>query len=325
MIRTSLGIIAALALLTCTALVPNAQAQNAYPTKTARVIVGFAAGGGNDTFARIVAQELQNMLGGTFIVENKVGAGGRVSADFVKDQAPDGHTLLVGASGAMAVSPAISDKLTYSTLRDFTPISMMASFPLLMVVHADHPAKTVKEFVAWAKANPDKSNFGTSSPAFTLTVELLKLKTGAPIQAIPYKSSNEMVLSVLGNNSTVTITDPPPAVQQIKAGKLRALAVTSARRLDDLPDVPTMAEAGFPDVKVELWSGLFVPKATPQPVVAKLEAAMQKIMQLPDVKAKFKQHGTTVVGNTSKEFSAQIDEEIRLWRDVAKQANVKLE
>jgi tripartite-type tricarboxylate transporter receptor subunit TctC len=302
-----------------------AQAQDAYPTKTVRVIVGFAAGGGNDIFARIVAQELQNALGGTFVVENKVGAGGRISAEFVKEQAPDGHTLLVGASGAMAVSPAISDKLRYDTLRDFVPISMMAQFPLMMVVHPDHPAKNVKDFVAWTKANPDTSNYGTSSPAFTLAVELFKLKSGAVIQAIPYKSSNEMVLGVLGNQSSVTVTDPPPAVAQIQGGKLRGLAVMSPRRHEEVPNVPTMAEAGFPDVNVLLWSGVFVHAATPKPIVAKLEAAMQKIMQLPDVKQKFKQHGTEVVGNSSKEFIATIEKEIKTWRDVAQQANLKLE
>jgi tripartite-type tricarboxylate transporter receptor subunit TctC len=243
----------------------------------------------------------------------------------VKDSAPDGHTLLVGASGAMAISPGITDKLRYSTLGDFVPVSMMAQFPLLMVVNVDHPAKTLKDFVAWSKANPDKSNYGTSSPAFTLAVELFKLKSGAQIQAIPYKSGNEMVMGVLSGNSSMTIVDPPPAVVQIKAGKVRGLAVTAVKRHDEVPDVPTMAEAGYPDVNVSLWSGVFVPKATPQPIVAKLEAAMQKIMQLPEVKAKFKTHGTEVVGSTSKEFSARIEKEIAVWRDVAKQANLKLE
>jgi tripartite-type tricarboxylate transporter receptor subunit TctC len=307
------------------ALAPPAHAQDAYPTKPVRIIVGFAAGGGNDIFARIIAQELQTALGGTFVVENKVGAGGRISAEFVKDSAPDGHTILVGASGAMAISPAITDKLRYSTLQDFVPVSMMAQFPLLMVVNTDHPSKNLKDFVAWSKANPDKSNYGTSSPAFTLTVELFKLKSGAPIQAIPYKSGNEMVLGVLGGNSSMTIVDPPPAVVQIKAGKLRGLAVTSAKRHEEVPEVPTMAEAGYPDVNVALWSGVFVPKATPKPIVDKLEAAIQKIMQNPEVKQKFKTHGTEAVGSSSQQFVAIIEKEIKMWRDVAKQANLQLE
>jgi len=322
------GIFKSIALALATAAlvaVSPASAQDAYPSKPVRIVVGFAAGGGNDIFARIIAQELQNELGGTFIVENKPGGGVRVSAEFVKEQAPDGHTLLVGASGAMAISPAVSDKLGYATLRDFAPVSMMAQFPLLMVVNNDLPVKTVKEFVAWAKANPDKSNYGTSSTAFTLAVELFKLKSGAPIVAIPYKSGNEMVLGVLGGQSTMTIVDPPPAVVQIKAGKVRGLAVTSATRHDEVPEIPTMAEAGFPDVNVSLWSGLFAPAATPKPIVAKLEATMRKIMQLPDVKAKFKLNGTEVVGSSSQEFAKRIEDEIKMWKGVAQQANLHLE
>src|SRR4051794_36566130 len=167
------------------------QAQETYPNRTIRLIVGFAAGGGNDLIARILAQELQTALGQPVVVENKVGAGGRVAAEFVKAQPADGYTLLVGASGAMAISVAVAEKLPYQTLRDFVPISMVAEFPLLMVINPDHPAKTAKEFVAWSKANPDKSNYGTSSVGFTLAIELFKLKSGAQIQAIPYKSGNE--------------------------------------------------------------------------------------------------------------------------------------
>ncbi len=326
MTQSGLGKWCALAFACALALAaPTAKAQNDYPTKTVRIIVGFAAGGGNDIFARIVAQELQNALGGTFVVENKPGAGGRLAAEYVKDQPADGHTLLVGASGAMAISPAISDKLHYATLKDFVPVSMMAQFPLLLVVNTEHPAKTLKEFVAWAKANPDKSNYGTSSPAFTLAVELFKLKSGAPIVAIPYKSGSEMVLGVLGGQSAMTIVDPPPAVAQIKAGKVRGLAVTAAKRHEEVPEVPTMAEAGFPDVNVSLWSGVFVPAATPKPIVAKLEATMQKIMHLPAVKEKFKLHGTEVVGNTSQEFARRIESEIKMWKGVAQEANLKLE
>jgi tripartite-type tricarboxylate transporter receptor subunit TctC len=202
---------------------------------------------------------------------------------------------------------------------------MAASFPLLMVVSPDHPAKTVKEFVAWAKANPDKSNYGTSSPAFTLTTELLKLRSGAPITAIPYKSGNEMVVSVMGGNSSMTIVDPPPAVPQVKGGKLRALAVTATKRMEDLPDVPSMPEAGFPDVLVSLWSGVFAPAGTPPDVVRKVETELQKLMQKPDVKEKFRQLGTDPVGGTSKEFADSIAKEMTMWRDIATKANLKFE
>ncbi|MGZ5834943.1 MAG: Bug family tripartite tricarboxylate transporter substrate binding protein [Xanthobacteraceae bacterium] len=305
---------------------PVAYAQSdAYPSKNIRLIVGFAAGGGTDLIARIIAQELQTALGQTVVVENKVGAGGRLAAEYVMREAPDGHTLLVGASGAMAISPSVIEKMPYQTLRDFVPISMVASFPLLMVVSPEHPAKTVKEFVAWSKANPEKSNYGTSSPAFTLAVELLKLRSGAQATAIPYKSGNEMVVSVMGGNSSTTIVDPPPAAPQIQAGKLRGLAVTATKRMEDLPDVPTMVEAGYPDVLVSLWSGIFAPAGTPQPIVKKLEGEIQKIMQKADVKQKFRTMATDSVGSTSEEFVTAIQNESKMWRDVATAANLKFE
>lgn len=303
----------------------GARSQEAYPNKTIKLIVGFAAGGGNDLIARILAQELQTAMGQPVVVENKVGAGGRVSAEFVKSQPADGYTLLIGASGAMAISVAVADKLPYNTLRDFIPISMVAEFPLLMVVTPDHPAKTAKDFVAWANANPDKSNYGTSSTAFTLATELFKLKSGAPIQAIPYKSGNEMVLGVIGGQAAITIVDPPPAIPQIEGSKLRALAVTANKRMPELPEVPTMEEAGFPDVKVGLWSGLFAPIGTPAPIVKRLETEIQRLWQKPDVKQKFRQMATDTVGNTSEQFKADIERETKMWRGVAEAANLKLE
>ena len=321
--KISLKLAAAVLVLFVT---PAAYAQSdAYPSKTIRLIVGFAAGGGNDLIARILAQELQTSLGQTVVVENKVGAGGRLAAEYVMREAPDGHTLLIGASGAMAISPSVIEKMPYQTLRDFVPISMVASFPLLMVVSPEHPAKTVKEFVAWSKVNADKSNYGTSSPAFTLSVELLKLRSGAQITAIPYKSGNEMVVSVMGGSSSTTIVDPPPAAPQIKAGKLRGLAVTAKTRMEDLPDVPTMVEAGYPDVLVSLWSGIFAPAGTPQPIVKKLEGEIRKIMQKADVKQKFRTMATDSVGSTSEEFVSAIQNESKMWRDVATAAKLKFE
>jgi tripartite-type tricarboxylate transporter receptor subunit TctC len=324
---TVLRALAALALSIGSATVSHdAIAQSdAWPNRPIKLIVGFAAGGGNDLIARIVGQKLQEAFGQPVVVENKVGAGGRVSAEYVMGQAPDGYTLLIGASGAMAISPAVTDKLAYVTLRDFVPVSMVAAFPLVMVTSPDHPAKTVKDFVAWSKANPDKSNYGTTSAAFTLATELFKLKSGAPMVAIPYKSGNEMVIGVMGGQTSVGIVDPPPATPQIKAGKLRGLAVTAPTRLEDLLDVPTMDEQGFPDVHVALWSGVFAPAKTPQPVVQKLEAEIRRIMQMPDVKEKFRAMATGTVGSSSQEFAQAIDREIKMWAGVAKAANLQLE
>src|SRR5262245_17679859 len=302
-----------------------AQQADKYPSKPIHLIVGFAAGGGNDIMARIVGQKLQESLGQTVVVENRVGAGGRLSAEYVAAQPPDGYTLLVGASGAMVVGPAVVAGVPYVTLRDFAPISMIATFPLIMVVGAEHPAKSVKELVAWAKANPDKANYATSSPAFTLATELFKLKSGAPMVPIPYRSGNESVVSVMAGQSTLTIVDPPPTTPQVKAGKVRALAVTAANRLDDLPEVPTMDEEGYLDVHVKLWSGVFVPAKTPPAIVSRLEGELRDIMQLPDVQEKFKAMATGTVGSSAAEFAKVIEIETRMWADVAKAANLKFE
>jgi len=315
------ALLAALAL----AMPSDARAQAPYPNRIVKIVVGFAAGGGNDIMARIIAQKLQDDLGQSFIVENKPGAGGKLAAEFVKNATPDGYTLLVGAAGAMTIIPAISVKPPYHGTKDFVPLSMMAAFPLILVVQRDHPAKNIKELIAWMKAHPDQSNYATSSPAFTLATELFKLKTGAPGTAIPYKSSNESILSVIADQSLLTIADPPPTTPQVKGGQVRALAVLDPKRLDDLPDVPTMTEEGVPDVNVSLWSGLFAPAHTPPEVVKTLESELMKIMQMPDVKKRFKDMATPTVGSSSAEFAKIIDEQTKTWAEVGQRANVKLE
>jgi tripartite-type tricarboxylate transporter receptor subunit TctC len=270
-LRRHAGLAACIALaLISAAAGARAQGDPAYPARMIKIVVGFAAGGGNDIIARIIGQKLQDELGQTVIIENKVGAGGSLAALAVMAAPADGYTLLVGASGAMSIIPAISVRPPYDTLKEFVPISKVASFPLILSTYPAHPAKTVTELVAWLKSHPGEANYATASPAFTLATELFKLRTGAPGTAIPYKSSNEMLVSVIGRQSSFSISDPPPTTPQVKGGQIRALAVTSARRLDDLPDVPTMAEAGVADMNVELWSGIFAPAATPPAIVRKL-------------------------------------------------------
>src|SRR5579863_9759283 len=195
---TRRSILSAAAMLAGTpAIVAPARAQSEYPNRPIHLIVGFAAGGGNDIFARLVGAKMGDILGQTVVVENKPGAAGRLSAEYVANQAADGYSLLVGASGAMAIAPAIYTDLKYDTNKTFTPIGMIANFPLIMVINAENPSKNLKDFVAWMKAHPDKANYASSSPAFTITTELLKLKTGMPGTMIPYKGSGEMILSVI--------------------------------------------------------------------------------------------------------------------------------
>src|SRR6204780_2032841 len=261
-----------IALLLGSAIAP-ASAQSDYPNRPIRLVVGFAAGGGNDIFARLVADKASQILGQSVIVENKPGAGGSLAPEYVLQQPADGYTLFLGPSGAMAVAAAIYTDLKYSPTKDFVPLAMIANFPLIMVIGADNPSKNVKEFVEWMKQHPDKANYASSSPAFTITTELLKLKSGMPGTMIPYKSSNEMNLSVISGQAAMTIADGPPTVPQVKGGKERALAVTGSERSAELPDTPTMVEAGYPDVNVSLWSGMFAPAGTPPAVIAKLQKA----------------------------------------------------
>src|SRR5947209_6432328 len=188
----------------------SAHAQGDYPNRTIRIIVGFAAGGGNDIFARLVGQKLQELVGQTVIIENRPGAGSRLANEYAANQPADGYTLLVAASGGMSIASAIYPKLNYHPTKNFVPLTMIAHFPLILAVAADSPVKTVPELVAFMKQYPDKANYATSSPAFTIATELLKLKTGAPGTAIPYKSSNESIVAILSGQTLLTIADGPP-------------------------------------------------------------------------------------------------------------------
>ena len=296
-----------------------------YPNKPIRVIVPFAAGGGNDIFARLVGNKLSEILGQPVINENKPGAGGRIAAEYVMNQPHDGYTLFIGASGVMSIAAAAYPNLSYHPTKTFIPLSMIANFPLVLVVPPELPIKNVKELVEYAKKNPDKSNYASTSPAFTTASELLKLKSGMPGQMIPYKSSNEMILSVMQGQTLFAISDGPPAIPQIKAGRVKALAVTDSVRSEEVPDVPSMTEAGFPDVNIKLFSGYFAAVGTPAAIVAKLETALQKAIKDPDVNSKLKAMAVTPGGQPSAEFRAMIDRDIVSISEVIKAANLKFD
>jgi tripartite-type tricarboxylate transporter receptor subunit TctC len=296
-----------------------------YPNRPIRLIVGFAAGGGNDLFARLVGQKLSENIGQPVIIENKPGAGGRIAVEYVKSQPADGYTIMVAASGQMAIAAAIYPKLSYHPTRDFLPLTMIASFPLILAGPADDTIKSVKDLVAYGKANPDKSNYATSSPAFTITTELFKLKTGMPGVAVPYKSSNEMMLSVAGGNTLFSIADGPPTMPLVQGGKIRALAVTGSQRSSELPDVPSMAEAGYPEVNIGLWSGLFVPAGTPPAVANKLGTESRRALADPGVRDKLKAMAVNPGGGPGEEFRKAIDSDIKVFADVVEAANLKFE
>ena len=316
------AVVAAIAMLSA----PFASAQtDTWPNRPLRIVVGFAPGGSNDIVARLLAEKLSKSLGQPAIVENKPGAGGAVAAAFVKSQPADGYTLLVGASGAMVVGPAIGAPATYDTLTDFEPVSVLGTFPLVLLVNAESPHKTLKDFVAWSKANPSASNYGSASPTFTLATELLKLRTGASIQKVSYRGTNDVVVAVLGNQVTTAMTDTLPAIPMLKDGKLRALAVTSTQRLPELPDVPTMAEAGITGAEAVFWTGLFVPKGTPKEIVSRLEAEAKAAMQDGEVRQRLRVLATDAASSTPTEFTDRIKADLKAWGEVAKTANVTLE
>jgi tripartite-type tricarboxylate transporter receptor subunit TctC len=296
-----------------------------YPSHPVRIVIGFGAGGGTDTVARIVAQKLQENLGGTFLIENKPGGGGRLAPDTVAKSPPDGYTLLGAAAGAMSIGTAIWPNIPYNVFKDFEPISMMADYPLLVVVNKDHPAKTVAELVAWLKANPDKANYPTPSPVFTLPIESFKIKTGAPATAISYRSSNESVTSLLGNQTAFGFVETPAVVPQVREGNIRALAVATASRIAELPDVPTLAEAGVPELIAGTWYALMAPAGTPMPIVKKLEAAARQIGASDDYKTKLKSLSGTAIGSSAEELTAQMKSEVQRWSGVVKSANIKFE
>ena len=313
--------LAALCLSLCWHAPALAQAQ--YPDRPIRIVVGFTPGGGNDIIARVFGQKLSESLGQPVIIENKPGAGAMLATEYVARSAPDGYTLLVGASGAMTISPAVYEKMTYDTMRDFKPISELGSFPLILIVNAKSEFKSLADLVAYTKANPDKANYSSSSAAFQLATELFKQKTGAPMQMIPYKGANDSVTAVISGEVTATIADAGPVIGQVNGGMARALAVAAPTRAESLPDVPTMKEAGA-DVEAVLWSGIFVPAATPPEIVRKLEAEFIRIARLPDVVSRLKLLNIDSVGNSSEEFSRIIAGDLERWKAVARAGNIKM-
>jgi tripartite-type tricarboxylate transporter receptor subunit TctC len=288
-------------------------------------VVGFPPGGANDILARLVGARLQEAWGQSVIIDNKPGANAIIGTDFVAKSAPDGYTLLVGASGAMTFNPGLYAKLPYDPVRDFAPVTMLGSFPLVLGIHPSLPAQSVKELVALARASPGKLNYGAGSTPFQLAAELFKLQAELQINHIPYKGSAATVAAVMANDVQLTFVDAPPAVAQVRAGRLRALAVTSRTRAAVLPEVPTMVEAGLPQYEVVLWTSLFAPAGTPRPVLEALHAQTLKTLQIAEVRERMAALGIDPVGNTPAELGAILRADLEKWTAVAKNAGVKAE
>lgn len=295
----------------------------AWPAKPVHIVVAQAAGGGTDALARLIAQKMSESLGQSVIVENKTGAGGVIGTHFVAKAAPDGYTLLMAPTGNLVFAPILYPKLPYSPLQSFVPVSMVATFPLVLVVNASQPFRTGQELVAYMKAHPEKANYGGSGPAFQFAMELFKLKTDTSAQFIQYKGTNEVVSAVIAGDLLLSLLDTGPMAAQINGGRLRALAVTSPQRLALLPNVPTMAEIGLPDLEIQYWAGIFAPAGTPPEVVKKLEAEIQRAVRQPEVVERMTSIQVQPAGSSSEAFTKILASDLSRWSAVANAANIK--
>lgn len=308
--------------LACLGLLAAGAIAQSYPSKPSRLVIPFAAGGGNDIVARVVAARLGQGFGQPMIVENRPGANGFIAPRAVADAPPDGYTILMGPTGPMSIAPAIFSKMPYSPIKDFTPVTMIGSFPLILIVSGGMPVKTVAELVAMAKANPSKMNYGSTAPTFQLTSELFNLRTGTAFQHIPYKSSAEFTTAVMTGEITIAFTDPPPAIGMLKSGKIRGLAVTANKRHPFWPDVPTMAEAGINDMEVTIWMGLFLPAGAPGAIVNRIRDELVKGMSEPEIREKLIGLGIEPDGRPTAEFAKFHLADIARWTAIAKTANI---
>jgi len=302
----------------------SALAQN-YPSRPIHLVVGYSAGGGNDLIARIVAAKLQEKLGQPVLVDNKPGAQSIVAAEMVAKSPSDGYTLLVAPSGPMTVNPAVYAKLSYSPQRDFAPVSLLAEFPLLLAVGGERPVKSVRELVEYGRANPKLANYASSATPFQLATELFNQRTGSKFQHIPYRGSGDAVQAVAAGQVLMTIADSGPMSGPLKAGKLRALAVTTAERQKAFPDVPTMKEAGVPDMEISLWTGIVAPINTPPEIITLLARAIRQILVTEDVKKAMEAIAVDPRSSTPDEFRELIARDTARWKAVATAANIKLE
>jgi len=315
------------ALLLATSIVTAASvgAQD-YPNKPIKFVVPYPPGGGTDVVARIVNEPLATDLGQPIIIDNRGGAAGNLGTDIAAKSLADGYTILFTLS-SHTINPKLYDKLPFDVERDFVPVSLATLVPQILVANPGVPVNSVKELIAYAKANPGKLNYasvGTGSPGH-IAGELFKLKTGVDIVHIPYKGGGPAVIDTIGGQVQLLFVTMPAAWQHVKAGKLKALAVTSATRTVTAPDVPTVAESGVPDYVVDSWYGAFAPAKTPPAIVAKLNAAFAKVLANPQVRERLLAQGAEAAPSTPAEFDRRVKEELAKWEQVIKSANIKPE
>jgi tripartite-type tricarboxylate transporter receptor subunit TctC len=308
------------ALAAALTVLPVASMAQAYPTKPVTIVVPFAAGGTTDILARVVGQALTKELGQTVIVDNRAGAGGNIGAALAAKAPADGYTLFMGTVGTHAINQSLYKKLPFDPVKDFVPLTRVAMVPNLLVANPSKPFKTVKELIAYAKAHPGKVNFGSSGSGSSihLSGELFNALAKVEMVHVPYKGSAPAVTDLLGGQIDIMFDNMPSAIQHVRNGRLRPLAVTTAKRSPELPDVPTVAEAGVPGYEATSWFGMFAPAGTPAPLVARLNGALVKVLADADVKKKLAEQGAEPYAEKPEQFAEFIRKETAKWSQVVK-------
>lgn len=298
-----------------------------YPNKPIRFIVPYPPGGSTDVSARLVAEKLADRLGQPIVVDNRPGAGGNIGTELAKNAPADGYTMVIGTTGTFGINPALYKHIPYDALKDFAPVALATTMPLVMVVHPSVPSKSVQEFIAYAKTQPGKLLYGSagngSSPH--LTGAMFGVMTGIDIVHVPYKGSAPAMAELLGGNLHFMFDPPFTTYSQIKAGKLRALGVTTATRSPALPDVPTVIEAGVPGFEATAWNGVLVPAKTPAAIVERLQTEIAKLLHAPEIKEKLEAIGVSPAGGTSKEFGTFIRSELAKWAKIVKDSGATID
>jgi len=300
-------------------------AVQAYPTKPLRLVVGFSPGGSTDVTARILAERMSASMGQQLVVDNRAGAGGNIGADLVAKSNPDGYTILMATTGVMAFNHYLYAKLPYSAERDLAPVTQIGALPLILVVPASLPVKSVKDLIALAKSQPGKYSFGSSGVGGTthVTAELFKALAKIDIVHVPYKGSGQMMGDLLGGQVQIAFDQIASSIAHVKSGRLRALGITTAKRSTLLPDMPTIAEAGVPGYEATSWNGFAVPAGTPKAIISRLQQETQKAVNLPEVKEKLFGLGIEAIAGTPEQFAALIKSERAKWVPLLKKIGVE--
>ena len=313
-------------LISLASLMPAAVcAQGTYPSKPVRLIVPFPPGGGNDTVARSVGQRLSDRIGQPVVIDNRGGAGGNIGMELASKAPPDGHALVLGSLTTLVINPFVYKSLTFDTLRDFAPVAQLASSSLVLVVHPTVPAKSVKQLIALAKAQPGRLNYGAGSTAGHLAGELFKMSAGLDIVHIPYKGNAQAMTDTMSGQVGMTFGGILAAQPHMKSGRVRALAVTGSRRFPTLPELPTVSEAGLPGYEVDSWYGILAPANTPRPAIDRLNRELVAITQSDDFRQRLLDQGAAPASGTPEQFGRYIQGELAKWGKVIKAANVRAE